>query len=54
MKILNSQALQVVFFLIMQIGNFLNYGTAKGSAFGFSLDTLDKFGQISKGKTLQV
>ncbi|CAD7954016.1 unnamed protein product [Amoebophrya sp. A120] len=46
-KILNSQALQVVFFLIMQIGNFLNYGTAKGSAFGFSLDTLDKFGQTA-------
>ncbi|CAD7938141.1 unnamed protein product [Amoebophrya sp. A25] len=46
-QLLKSGALQVVFFLAMQIGNFLNQGTAKGNAFGFSLETLEKFPQTN-------
>lgn len=39
-SVASSTALPAVFRLVMQMGNYLNYGTAKGAQCGFSLDTL--------------
>ncbi|CAJ1376945.1 unnamed protein product [Effrenium voratum] len=39
-SVVNSKWLPNVFALVMQIGNYLNHGTNKGSQRGFTLDTL--------------
>eukprot|EP00929_Paragymnodinium_shiwhaense_P074338 TRINITY_DN38031_c0_g1_i1.p1 TRINITY_DN38031_c0_g1~~TRINITY_DN38031_c0_g1_i1.p1 ORF type:complete len:1727 (+),score=662.87 TRINITY_DN38031_c0_g1_i1:149-5329(+) len=38
--VVKSTALPAIFAMIMQIGNYLNFGTNKGAQRGFSLDTL--------------
>ena len=39
-----SPKLKKVFDIILNIGNFLNHGTAKGNCSGFNLGTLKKLG----------
>jgi len=45
-KLLKSNTIKHVFSLILQIGNYLNGGTRKGQADGFSLDTLKKLSGV--------
>merc|ERR1712083_72841 len=39
-SLVNSTALPSIFALVMQIGNYMNFGTNKGAQRGFSLDSL--------------
>lgn len=39
-RLCNSTGLRTIFSLVVQMGNYLNYGTAKGAQRGFSLDSL--------------
>lgn len=39
-SIVKSTSVTALFAMVMQIGNYLNYGTSKGAQRGFSLDTL--------------
>eukprot|EP00178_Gracilaria_changii_P016702 TRINITY_DN47_c0_g1_i1.p1 TRINITY_DN47_c0_g1~~TRINITY_DN47_c0_g1_i1.p1 ORF type:complete len:1419 (-),score=334.02 TRINITY_DN47_c0_g1_i1:1246-5502(-) len=45
-EVLNSKRLQQVLAMVLAIGNFLNAGTAKGSARGFKLEALTKLTEI--------
>jgi len=40
LSLVNSTALHALFAMVMQIGNFMNFGSSKGAQRGFSLDTL--------------
>merc|ERR1719321_52594 len=43
---MNSNGIKAVFSGVMQMGNFLNYGTNKGAQRGFNLDSLALLGRI--------
>ncbi|KAI0563645.1 Formin-like Protein [Gracilaria domingensis] len=45
-EVLNSKRFQQVLAMVLAIGNFLNAGTAKGSARGFKLEALTKLAEI--------
>lgn len=54
-EVLNSDRLQKILAMVLAIGNFLNAGTAKGSARGFKLEALTKLSEIKsreKGTSL--
>merc|ERR1712194_181658 len=44
--IVSSTALPAIFAMVMQIGNYLNFGTKKGAQCGFSLDTLPLLARV--------
>eukprot|EP00397_Hematodinium_sp_SG-2012_P001727 GEMP01001732.1.p1 GENE.GEMP01001732.1~~GEMP01001732.1.p1 ORF type:complete len:1513 (+),score=371.15 GEMP01001732.1:435-4973(+) len=46
-KILDSRALVCIFGIILQTGNFLNYGSNKGAQLGFALDTLSQLSRVA-------
>ncbi len=48
-----GDAIGVIFGLIIQIGNYLNYGSTRGAAFGFSLDSLPMIARTSSFKDKQ-
>lgn len=51
-SLLKSDGLQVVFLVVLQMGNFLNSGTNRVAA-GFQLDTLNKLGTVKSFKSEQ-
>lgn len=49
--LMKSGAIKVVFSMLVQLGNYVNHGTNRGNAWGFTLDSIEQLARVQSFKS---